>query len=105
MSGRNLGRTSRRGSAGAIAAALLTLAVAAPAMAYDHVGGGEWDHGVTRTSGTHTWSNYYNALYYHSSTSTCGSAADKGYNNAGSWSWAQTWCGYFEGTGAYWSNY
>lgn len=86
MGRRNSGKRIWRG---AVTAAVLTVAVASPAMA-EAVGGGTWNHGVTRTSGTHTWSEYYHGVNYHSATSTCGTEYRKVYASAGSWANANT---------------
>lgn len=100
MDRRNSGKRIWRG---AVTAAVLTVAVASPAMADVAIGGGLWDYGKTRTSGTHAWSNYYHAAKWHSSTSTCGTEYRKGTQNPGYWSYAETWCGFYDNTGAYWS--
>lgn len=97
-------KLSRRIQGGTIGAILLTALIAGPAMAYAQVGGGQWDYGTSVTSGKHAWSNYYNYSYVHTSTSTCGAAYQKDRQLGGWWTQAETWCGAFEGAGAYWSN-
>lgn len=93
--------------AGALAVGL-TLGAAAPAMAdIVNVGGGTWNYGTSYQPPWYknVWSNYVHPSLYHSSTAIGGSANQKVYANAGSWSNASVVCGSAESTAAYWATY
>lgn len=84
------------------------LGVAGPALATTvNVGGGTWVYGTGYVFPIYkdVYSNYVNNVHYHSSTAIGGSAIQKVYANANSWSYAGVRCGAGEGTSAYWANY
>lgn len=68
-------------------------------------GGGTWDYGTsTSASQKHCWSHYNHPDNYHSSTAKVGTSVDKGYADAGSYSFADAY-GPKDQTGyAYWDN-
>lgn len=70
-----------------LAAAAAMAAGAGIAMAGEHVGGGEWEHGV---GGGRVWSNYYHPHNCHSSKVDGEQIVDSGPIDPGYWSYASS---------------
>ncbi|EPY2275055.1 lactococcin 972 family bacteriocin [Clostridium sporogenes] len=70
------------------------------AFAYQYVGGGQWDHGITYAK---VWSNYYHSSAVHGSTA--GNKNGKyfsGWKSPGAWSYKKINASVYGNT-AYWS--
>ena len=91
-----------------VAAAAITVAAAAPALAVtESVGGGTWNHGYQKNAfnnSSDVYSNYYHPRNHHTGTSICGSQNRTGSAGAGAWANSSASCSYFDSTAAYWNN-
>ncbi|WP_051838379.1 lactococcin 972 family bacteriocin [Streptomyces sp. NRRL WC-3742] len=71
-----------------------------------NVGGGTWNYGTEPNGGFKgCYSQYTHPSKYHSSTAIIASSNDKGYANAGSWSYAYATAGWAYTCNVYWGTY
>ena len=97
----------RRKSTSFVAALVMSLVLATPALAtIVNVGGGTWSYGSSYSFPTnkYVWSDYVNNTYYHSATTICGSLHETHYNVAYQWANTNETCGALSSDAVYWSN-